>query len=68
MSNVENIAAIANFLGSEMTEEQAKRLMDEARSSCSISDLEWLSSVIGGSAFYTELSMHEGEMGGYSRY
>lgn len=68
MSNVENIAAIANFLGSEMTEEQAKRLMDEARSSCSISDLERLRSVLDGGPLYTELSMHQGEMGGYARY
>lgn len=65
--NVDDIINIAMFLGDEMTDEQAARLMDEARRNCSIVDMEELKNVIGG-PFYTLLSEFEGEMGGFPRY
>lgn len=68
MTDSDRILAIARFLGDSMTEEQAKRLMDDARATCSIADLEWIKECLPGGPLYTELSMHEGEMGGYGRY
>lgn len=61
-----DIIAIANFLGDEMTNEQSIQLIDEARQ-LSIVDRERLYNVIHG-PLYTELSMHDGEMGGLNRY
>lgn len=68
MNAAERIEAIADFLGSKMTEEDAIRLFDEARATCSISELEWLYSVLDEAPFYTLISEHNAEMGGYSRY
>ena len=59
--------AIAEFLGADMTDEQATRLMDEARE-LSISDRERLLDTLPGGQLYTEMSMHDGEMCGLSRY
>jgi hypothetical protein len=59
--------AIAEFLGNEMTDEQATRLMDDARE-LSIADRERLVNVLPGGPLYTEMSMHDAEMGGLSRY
>lgn len=59
--------AIIDFLGDEMTEDQAVRLMDDARSELSIADMGVLKASVSG-PMYTELSMYEGEMGGFSRY
>jgi hypothetical protein len=58
---------LANFLGDEMTPEQASRLMDEAKQVLSISEIEVLLEEVSG-PLYTELSMYDGEMGGLSRY
>jgi len=58
---------IANFLGEEMTEEQATRLMDEAKDHLSISDIEILAQNCSGE-FYTQVDMYNAEMGGLSRY
>lgn len=66
MKSVGEVLAIAEFLGDEITEEQTLRLMDEIRS-LSISDREYLLKRING-LLYTELSMHDGEMGGLNRY
>jgi hypothetical protein len=59
--------AIAEFLGGDMTDEQASRLMDEARE-MSIADRERLLNALPGGPLYTEMSMHDAEMGGLSRY
>lgn len=64
--NIENLIAIADFLGEEMTDLQTSRLMDESRR-LSIADRERLLSIIGG-PLYTEISMHDAEMGSLSRY
>ncbi len=61
------ILAIADFLGDEMTDEQTARLMDECRQ-LSIADCERLLATVCGGNLYTELSMHAHEMGGLSRY
>lgn len=68
MDHAERIYAITLFLGNDMTDEQAQRLVDDARANCSIADLEWLRGVLPGGPLYTDLAMHEGEMGGYGRY
>ena len=61
------ILAIADFLGDEMTDEQAARLMDGCRQ-LSVADRERLSATVCGGNLYAELSMHAREMGGLSRY
>lgn len=67
MKNINELIAIADFLGDEMTEEQSIRLMDDARS-LSIADRERLLNALPGGPLYTEMSMHNAEMGGLSRY
>lgn len=67
MKTLKDFIVISEFLGSEMTEEQTTRLIDEAKQSLSISELEILTDNVSGS-LYTELSQHRAEMGGYSRY
>ena len=59
--------AIAEFIGDDMTDEQATRLMDEARE-MSIAGRERLLNALPGGPLYTEMSMHDAEMGGLSRY
>lgn len=59
--------AIVEFLGDDMTDEHATRLMDEARE-LSIADRERLLNTFPGGPLYTEMSMHNAEMGGLSRY
>ena len=65
--NLNEAIAIVKFLGNDITDDQASRLMDQCKQELSIADLEVLKSNIAG-PMYTELSMHEGEMGGYWRY
>ena len=65
--NYQTILAIVEFLGEEMTDEQAAKLMDECRFFCSISEMEKLRDQLTG-PLYTLITMHEGEMGGYGRY
>lgn len=65
--NANELIAIAEFLGDDMTDEQATRLMDGARE-LSIADRERLLNTLPGGPLYTEMSMHDGEMGGLSRY
>lgn len=67
MMTVDSLLAISEFLGHEMTDEQAQRLMDEARE-LSIADKQYLLQQLPGGPLYTEMSMHNGEMGGFSRY
>jgi len=64
---LEEYKAIVDFLGDEMTEDQATRLMDDARSELSIADVERLKANVSG-PMYTQLSMYEGEMGGFQRW
>jgi hypothetical protein len=61
-----DIKAGEEFLGSDMTREQAMKLMDEARE-LSIADREELLHACSDELFY-EMSMHDAEMGGLSRY
>lgn len=65
--NANEIIAIANFLGNEINEEQATKLMDECRQ-LSIADCERILSSLDGGIFYTEMSMHDAEMRGLYRY
>jgi hypothetical protein len=67
MSNLARFIAIIEFLGDGITEEQSARLMDEARSELSIIEMQELKEHCSG-ALYTDLSMYEGEMGGFDRY
>ena len=61
------ILAVADFLGDEMSDAQAGRLMDECRA-LSVADRERVLADVGGGKLYTELSMHAREMGGLYRY
>ena len=55
-----------------LTDEQKKvmasELMDEAKECLSVAEIEVLSNEVDGGDFYTELSMYEGEIGGFSRH
>lgn len=64
-NSAEEVLAITEFLGDEITEEQVSRLMDEVRK-LSVSDREYLLCTVYG-PLYTELSMHNAEMGGLNR-
>lgn len=64
---VEEILAIAEFLGDDINEDQFWRLSDEARK-LSIADREHLHARLCGGALFTEVSMNRYEMGGYHRY
>lgn len=66
--NLGEFLAIANFLGDDMTEEQASVLMDEAKSKLSISDMEIFMANVDCGEMYYELSQYDAEMGGLSRY
>ena len=57
----------ASFLGDDMTEEQATKLMDDAKQELSIEEIQILMQNVGG-AFYGELSQYNAEMGGLGRY
>lgn len=59
---VKEVLAITEFLGDEITDEQVSRLMDEVRK-LSVSDREYLLGMVYG-PLYTELSMHNAEIGG----
>ena len=67
---LESILAIAEFLGKEATPDQVDTLMDMARD-LSIQDRETLLVILPEyeiEGFYTEMSMHDAEMGGLGRY
>ena len=63
----DEILAIADFLGEEMTDAQAERLMDECRQ-LSIDDRERLLATVEVGPLYGQLSEHAREMGGLARY
>ena len=67
MRTIEQLLDLADFLGEDMTEKQAAQLMDEARL-LSIADKERMLDKLNGSALYTEMSMHNAEMGGFYHY
>lgn len=67
MKTINELLAIAEFLGDKLTDEQASRLMDDARQ-LSIADRERLLNALLGGPLYTEMIMHNGEMGGLCRY
>jgi hypothetical protein len=60
------ILAITRFLGDALTDQQADELMDAIRE-LSIEDRERILDQVDG-PFYTEMSQHNAEMGGLSRY
>jgi hypothetical protein len=62
---VEDFLNIANFIGDEMTDDQASRLMSDAKRHLSISELEHLLSELPGTPFYTELTMYEVQLQKY---
>lgn len=66
MKKLDRILAVVDFLGSNISDEQVEKLMDDARG-LSISDKEILLRSVRGK-FYTEMSMNDAEMGGYGRY
>lgn len=67
MKTLNDFLNICEFLGEEITEEQATRLMDEARHCLSISEIEILMTNTDG-PLYSCLSEYNGEMGGLNRY
>ena len=67
---LENVLAIVEFLGKDATPDQVSTLMDMARD-LSIQDRETLLAILPNyeiEGFYTEMSMHDAEMGGLGRY
>jgi hypothetical protein len=63
---LEQIIEIVEFIGDGITDDQADRLMGEAKG-LSVAEMEILKQNISGPV-YTLISMYEGEMGGFSRY
>lgn len=61
------VLAIADFIGSCITESQAESLMDEIRL-LSIADREFVMANLDGGKLYSLMSEHQGEMGGFERY
>jgi hypothetical protein len=62
MKTLSEFIAIANFLGDDMTEEQASQLMDEAKADLSAAEIERLQSNIK-SRLYTSCSEYRAECG-----
>lgn len=58
---------LVEFLGEDMTEGQAIRILDEAKRNLGISDMARFKANATGE-LYTLLSEHEAEMGGFNRY
>ena len=67
MNHLERLIAIIDFLGNDISQDQAEQLMSDARENLSIAEMEILKAEATG-ALYTLLSMYDGEMGGLSRY
>lgn len=65
---INELIAITDFLGDEITDEQVNRLMDNIRESVSIADREVVLSCLNGGPLYTALRENERELGGYFRY
>jgi len=68
MKNLNDFLNVAEFLGNEMTEDQASRLAEEAKIVLSIGEIETLLRNLFGGPLYGELSKYDAEMGGLSRY
>jgi hypothetical protein len=68
MNTLTEFLAIIHFLGDSMTEEQASRLMDEAKENLSIADITRLYYKLEGGPMYTMVSQYNAEMGGLSFY
>ena len=70
MSTCNEILAIVEFLGKDMTEKQAEALFIKIKSELSIANQEFIFDAyeIAFTPIYTMLSMYDGEMGGLSRY
>jgi hypothetical protein len=68
MENLQDFLNVIDFIGDEMTDEQAERLMGEARRKLSIADIERLSNTLMSPAMCLEISIYEAEMGGFGRY
>lgn len=72
LKTVNDFVALVQFLGADMTPEIASKIMDRAKQSLSMSDIEGLVDIMaqcdGGDDMITELSQYEGEMGGFGRY
>lgn len=64
---VNEILAIAEFLGDEMSDAQAERLIEKCLT-LSIADREYVLAAANGGKLYTDLSMHNREMGRLYNY
>lgn len=74
MNTLKEFIAVVEFVGHTMTEEEATRILDEAKN-CLTQDeivtLQGVAMIAGAGELYTAASEHQGECGfipGYSRY
>ena len=67
MKTCKEVLAIVEFLGDDITDDQASKLMDEIKG-MSIVEKEIIMDRLNGGAMYTEMTMHDAEMGGFDRY
>lgn len=67
LNEYDKIAAIIDFLGDNISDDQCAELMDRIKSNLSIAERERLLNKAVG-PIYTDLSMMAGEMGGFGRY
>lgn len=69
IKNLQYYLNVCDYLGEDMTPEQAQKLMDQAKQNLSINDIDRLKNSVGLTGpFITEISQYNAEMGGLNRY
>jgi hypothetical protein len=62
MKSLRDFITVAEFLGNDMTRDQATRIVDEAKQQLSQNDISKLSNYVGGH-LYTDISEYNAECG-----
>ena len=73
MSQLTTFLKIIDIMGDTMTEDQVIEFMDRAKQELAIAEMEALMEHVAfhpnaPKGLYTQMSMYEGEMGGFGRY
>ena len=68
LNSLKDFWVVLDYMGDQITDEDASNLMDRAKQVLSISDIEKLQNHPNAGNFYTEMSQYNAEMGGLSNY
>lgn len=68
MKTLNDFLNIVDFLGDDIRPDQALKLVEQAKKSLSIADIQILLDCVSVGAVYYELSRYDAEMGCLSRY